>query len=243
MPVDEETLLELFKEEDVELPKHPGTFDAMKVKYGNTKDPVKRQALLSEKMAAHNVALASWDDDCKQAREDAWVKFKSKATLGATTGKVMAIGYGIRAGTEVRLFLDVQTADERNVLLRLWKLVTLVRKRNHKLVSFNGHRFDLPFCVHRSWAYEDVTPINLLTKYNNYDECCTDVYEVWKQGNYQAHIKLDHLARMMGVRRKLEGMTGGQFWQVYGEDQDKALDYLAHDIWCLADVSARMQTG
>ena len=242
MPADNETLTALFEDEEIELPKYPGVFDASKVKYGNTKDPEKRQAKLNEEMAKHNQALASWDDDCKQAREEAWKKFLGKSTLSVTAGRIAAIGYGLRCDKEVRLLLDVRPTDERSMLLNLWKFVALVRKRNHKLVSFNGWRFDLPFCVRRSWAYTDVTPPVLINKYNKYEENFVDALAEYRMGGpWTETIKLDHLARMMGVRRKLEGMTGDRFWQVLEEDEEKALNYLAGDIYCLADVAERMQ--
>lgn len=241
-PAPEETLAELFTDEEVKLPNYPGVFDPMKVKYGNMKDPEKRQAKLNEEIAKHELALASWHDDCQKAKDEAWVEFKHKATLKPHTGRVMSIGYGLKRGTETQLCLDVQPTDERILLLRFWRLAGLIRKRDGKLVSFNGHSFDLPFLVRRSWAYEDVNPLMLLNKYRKYEDFCIDALEVYRQGgSWSDSIKLDRLAQMMGVQRKLEGMTGDMFWQVYRDDPERALDYMALDVHSLAAVAERMR--
>lgn len=240
-PAEDEVVLAAFQDANVKLPPYPGVFDPMKVAYGNTKDVEKRKAKLTDDMVKHNIKLASWDDECKKAKEEAWQEFRKNATLDSDAGRVMAIGYGLKRGTDVQLCLDVEPECERNLLLRFWRFVNLIRKRDGKLISFNGNSFDIPFCTWRSWAYEDINPPRLVTKYRKYEDFCVDCHEEYKLGVYGAHIKLKKLARLMRVPGKLEGMTGDQFWQVYGEDQEKALDYLAHDVHCLAAVAERMR--
>ena len=155
----------------------------------------------------------------------------------------MAIGYGLKlGGTDVRLFLDIEPEDEHGLLLRLWKFVELVRKRGHKLVSFNGHSFDLSFCRRRSWAYEDINPPDLVTKYRSYEDFCIDTYEVYKKGGgYRDSIKLRNLAKMMGVTGKLEGVTGDMFHSLYRSDPDLAIKYLTLDVLSLAAVAERQR--
>jgi len=240
-PADRETLDDLFQDEEVKLPENPGVFDPNKIKYGNTKDPAKREAKRKDEMAKHDAALASWHDDCQQAKDDAWAAFVDRATLSPVSGRVLAVGYGLKRGDGVQLCLDVEADKEMDLLLRFWKFVALLKKRSGKLVSYNGNRFDIPFCVRRSWAYEDVTPLNLRTKYNKMEDFCVDAYEHYKCGDYQANIKLDALARMMGVQRKLEGMTGDMFWKEYRDNPERAMDYLALDIHSLAEVAMRMR--
>ena len=45
---------------------------------------------------------------------------------------------------------------------------------------------------------------------------------------------------MMGVRRKLEGMTGDMFYKVWEEDPDSAYEYLELDVLVTYDVARRM---
>jgi hypothetical protein len=241
-PADEETLRAFFKEEEVVLPNHPGEFDPAKVKYGNTQDVAKKREKLHSDMAKHRLALANWETDCEKAKQEAWEEHVAKSTLSSLTGRVMAIGYGLMRGSETQVCLDVDPAKERPLVERFWKLVRLVGKRGGRLVSFNGSKFDLPFMTRRSWAYEDVVPPKLRTKYNKYEDYCVDTAEVWKQGVYgsNGYVKLDQLAQMMGCRRKLEGMSGAHFHSTWREDEERARKYLELDVLVLSDVARRM---
>lgn len=241
-PADDETLYSFFDESAVTLPEHPGEFDPKKVKYGNTKDAKKRAEKLALDKTKHQQALASYDTDCREAIDAAWNAHVEKATLDPCTGRVLAIGYGLLVkGKEPLLFLDIDQGEDV-MLRRAWSLFSHAKKRNGHLVSFNGHFFDLPFMVGRSWAYPDLPPLNFLTKYNKMEDFCIDVAVHYRQGRYgkSGAIKLDKLAQMMGVRRKLEGMTGDQFHKVYREDPERAAEYLELDVLVLHDVARRM---
>lgn len=242
-PAEESVLEELFKDVEVKLPENPGRFDPSKVKYGNTKDPAKKQEKLSSEMAKHQSACESWADDCRKAKDDAWKEFVDKAPLSPLTGRVMAIGYGLTNGKDAPvLCIDATPDNEHLMLIRLWNLVSVARKRSTKIASFNGHRFDFPFCRRRSWAYTDINPPDLVTKYGKYEDGFYDVLEIYQRGGaYKDSIKLDRLAQMMSVQRKMEGVTGEMFHQLIQTDRQKALDYLTGDILCLEAVAERMR--
>lgn len=242
-PADDETLYSFFDESKVKLPDNPGKFDPSKVKYGNTKDAKKKAEKLAMEKAKHSQALASYDDDCRAAIDEAWNAHVEGSTLDPCTGRVLAIGYGLVVkGKEPLLLLDAQPGEEANLLRRFWTLASHCKKRNGHLVTFNGHFFDYPFLTSRSWAYPDIPPIDFMTKYNKLDDCCIDVAVKYRQGRYggSGAIKLDRLAQMMGVRRKLEGMDGSMFHSVFKEDPERALEYLELDILVLYDIARRM---
>lgn len=241
MPAPEETIRQFFKEENVKLPKHPGQFDPQQVKYGNIKDPAKRDKKLHDEMAKHRQALASYITDCEKAKHDAWEEFVAGAALSPAIGRVLAIGYGLATKDGLVYCLDVDEENERNLLRRHWALVNPVWRRGGKLVSFNGHRFDYPFCRRRSWAYEDVNPPNLVTKYRKMEDFCVDALEEYRTGGgWNENIKLDELAKIMGFGGKLEGMTGALFYETWKSDPEKALDYLARDVELTYLVAKRM---
>lgn len=246
MPADEGTIRTFFREEKVKLPKHPGEFDPSKVKYGNTKkEDLKRQKLEAE-MAKHRQALASYVDDCEKAKREAWEEFVQGATLSPATGRVLAIGYGVVVKDELIYVMDIGEKDgkpdERNLIRRHWLFVESLRRRAGKLVSFNGHRFDYPFLRRRTWAYDDVKAPNLITKYRKMEDFCIDALEEYRTGgSWAENIKLDDLARMMGLGGKLEGLTGDLFHVLWKEDPEKALDYLARDVELTALVAQRME--
>ena len=142
----------------------------------------KRKAKLTDEQRKHRLALANYDAECKEAKEEAWMSHVNRATLDVCTGRVLAVGYGLSfKGQEPKLFLDV-SEDEHGLLSRFWGLAACAKKRGGKLVSFNGHGFDIPFMVSRSWAYDDVVPLNLLTKYNKYEDFCIDTAITYRQG-------------------------------------------------------------
>lgn len=242
-PAPEELVYEFFDEGAVKLPEHPGEFDPSKIKYGNTKDPKKKAEKLATEKAKHRQALASYDDDCRAAVDQAWNAFMEGAPLDPCIGRVLAIGYGIVVkGKEPLLLLDIEPGAEQNLLRRFWTLAGNAKRRNGRLVSFNGHFFDLPFMVARSWAHPDLPPLNFMTKYNKMEDFCVDVAVVYRQGRYGASgaIKLDKLAKMLGVRRKLEGVTGDMFHKLIKEDPERAAEYLELDILVLYDIARRM---
>jgi predicted PolB exonuclease-like 3'-5' exonuclease len=243
-PADDETMYSFFDEGKVKLPDEPGKFDASKVKYGNTKDKDKRAAKLADEKRKHVQAVATYDDDCRAAIDAAWEKHVAESTLDACTSRVLAIGYGVCVkGKEPRLLLDIEAKgnSEAEMLLRFWRFAAHAKKRG-KLTSFNGHFFDLPYLTSRSWTYPDIKPLKLLTKYNKYEDFCVDVAVEYRQGRYGTGgaIKLDKLAQHLGVRRKLEGVTGDMFHVLFKEDPERALEYLELDVLVLYDCARRM---
>jgi hypothetical protein len=241
-PADEETVRRFFKEDKVKRPAHPGEFDPHKVKYGNTKDAAKRRAKLEDEMAKHRLALANYVSDCEKAVQEAWKDFYDRAALDPTTGRVLAIGYGVVRPDGIWYCMDLAGSDERNLIRRHWLFVESLRKRAGKLVSFNGHRFDYPFLRRRSWAYADVKPPNLVTKYRKMEDFCIDALEEYRTGgSWSENISLDDLGMMLGLGGKTEGMTGALFYQVLKDDAGKALDYLARDVELTYLVAQRME--
>jgi hypothetical protein len=240
-PADDETLYSFFDESAVKVPEHPGEFDATKVKYGNTRDIKKKAEKLELEKSKHRQALASYDDDCRIAVDEAWNAFVKGSTLDPCLSRVLGIGYGVLVkGKEPLLLLDVGR-DEKAMIEEFWRFVPHAKRRSGKIITFNGHFFDFPFLTARSWALDIPCP-KLITKYNKYEDFCIDVALEYRQGRYggAGAIKLDKLAQMFGVRRKLEGMTGDMFWSVYRENPEQALEYLELDVLVLHDCARRM---
>lgn len=237
-PID--VIKDYYDESEIELPKHPGEFDPLKVKYGNTKDEVKRAAKLEEERQKHAFSVQNYDIECVVAKSEAWEKFVASATLHPETCEVAGIGYGIAIGEETEVYLDID-ADEREMLRRFWFFVNIVKSKTGKLISFNGNHFDLPMLTHRSWV-RDLDVIYLMTKYRKFEDFCEDALDYWKLGGgWGTSMKLDKLAKLLGVHRKLEGVTGDMWHRLIKEDPEKARDYLESDILSLAGVARRLR--
>jgi hypothetical protein len=241
-PASHNQVRKFFDKDKVDLPKDPGVFDPHAIKYGNL-GPAKRKEKLEAKLAEHTKAAASYRYDCKVAIEEAWEKFYSNAALSALTGRVVAIGYGLLRADRIQHFLDIDLDgnDERGIIERHWDLVRWIRRRPGKLISFNGHKFDYPFLRRRSWAYEDLQPLALVTKYRTMEEFCIDVFEEYKRGaQWNDFISLDNLSLMMNLPGKLPDVTGDQFHSLVRTDVATARKYLREDISATARVAYRM---
>lgn len=232
-----ENIKELFKPPD--FPKHP-EFDPSLIKYGNIKDPSKKAEKYEEHKKRYEKSLLLWDEECKTKAANEFAKFVEDSPLSSVFGRVFAIGYGIDEIEGFKIFISCQ-GSEVNILNVFWEVVGIIRGRG-KLISFNGSSFDIPFITRRSWVNRIIVPY-LLTKYKKMEDWIIDIYDVWKFGKYNDHIKLNELAQSFGLPGKLDGVTGDMFWKLMKTDQQLAKKYLASDIACLRSVERRIGMG
>lgn len=243
-PGPEELLKKFFQERvdegEVALPEEPGNFDPAAVQAPkNWKDPKKIAEYLSRAAAEHAAKKNGFKAEYNQAYDAAWESFLDNAPLSEIYGMVCAIGYGIEVREELLVYLDIDQhkSDEEGIIRRLWEIVNLIRYRSGRLIHHNGHGFDLPFCVNRSYVYR-IMPPQLRTKYRSFEDFSVDLLDVWKQGRYrmQGPSKLDAIAKVLGVAAKATAddgskITGDQFWKMLREGQlALAKTYLESDI-------------
>lgn len=196
-------------------------FDASQVKFGNTKDPEKK----AEKIEA---------DEAKHKAEEAcyYANAVNRAALSPLTGRVLAIGMVVDGETRI-----LCSGDEEDDIEAFWGTIAPHDAIIDKVIGFNSNRFDLPFLARRSWKIGIEIPKTLFRgRYIN--ERCIDLMDLWKCGDYQASIKLDHLARFLGCRAKTG--SGADFARLYVEDRDAAIAYLENDIHMTYDCAVKM---
>lgn len=222
-----------FDASTVRLPPPVPAFDASRVRYGTTKDPMKRHVILQKARTTHAQAVADRDLEILKSQANAKREFLESAALKSHLGQVLAIGYGYFTGSDLKIFLDI--GPESDILIRYWKIVAAVRHRKGTLFSWNGDRFDLPFVTQRSWMNELKPPYSI-TKYNKPEDYHVDAARHYNMGVYGASIKLDHAARALGVPGKMSGITGDQFSRLLIDAPERAADYLAADILSTASV-------
>jgi hypothetical protein len=115
-----------------------------------------------------------------------------------------------------------------------------------RIISFYGHGFDFPFIIRRAWilgieAHPDYfIPEFFGGAFRNYRQSFIDLCDAWKLGDYRAETGgLDEMARLLGVGRKPEGVTGKRFHELYREEPSRALEYLVSDLdltWGIAET-------
>lgn len=215
-------------------------FNEEDVAVGNLKDPVK----IYEKVS--------------KARESHEASFIERAALSACTGIVKAIGVG--DDNECSLWIwgdgveqgppDLLDAaedcfvlgfkDEANLIQSFWKY--LEKLPGESIVGHNIHGFDLPFLIRRSWMLEIDVPRDVMNG-RYFAPRFLDTMAVWSCGG-RDFIKLDVIAKAMGVGCKSDDCTGADFARMFdagGEERVTALKYLRNDLSITRRVAIAMQ--
>jgi len=166
----------------------------------NWKDPAKIEAYLAEK------------------RES----LIADAALSAVTGRVLAVG--LLRDADPWFITD---ENEGDLLGKTWRELDC-RKAGESVVTFCGHRFDLPFLARRSWALGVPVPVWFPRDGRFPRRAFTDLAEVWACGDRSETISLDRLAKLVGLPGKTG--DGADFARLFATDRKAALDYLANDL-------------
>lgn len=188
---------------------HP--FDPESVKFGNTKDPEKRQVKLVEAQVNH---LKDLED---------------KGALSPLTGVVLAIGILTKDEDPVIL-----TGEEPDILAEFWQRF---HASNDYWVGFNSHSFDLPFVVKRSWKHS--LHVHGVRKGRYWNDRFIDLRDDWQMGDRQAKGSLDAIARHLGIEGK--NGQGKDFARMFQLNPEKAIDYLKNDLRMTQEIHERMK--
>ena len=204
------------------------------VKYGQTKDPQKRQEKYDTVKADYDARLAKEAGELEAHR----CEWASEAALSPLTGRVLAIG--LQRDDRI-VIVGEDGVGEAEILARFWDLYKKYHINNGRLVGFDCFRFDLPFLIRRSWWHGTPIPDSILKDGRYWSPVFLDLVKVWGCGAYNEYVSLDTLAKFFGVGGKPEGVDGGMFaglWNGAPEDRQRAIEYLANDLkmtWNLAE--------
>ena len=146
----------------------------------------------------------------------------SRAPLDATTGRVLAIGYGFSDDDDVYI---IYKEDEEELLIEFWAMYDAISSATW--IGFNSHSFDWPFLIRRSMKYGINFPFEFY-KPIKYQKNFVDLMELYACGEFQKRISLDRLARFLGVGSK-DG-SGEDFHLLMKTDKESAFAYLEKDI-------------
>ena len=246
-PLDDVTLAALCPPCDI--PPRPGEFDPAAVKYGNTKDEVKRKAKLEEEMAKHAAAVKDYDATVAQSQVDHFAKFKDKAALDATTGRVVAIGIsGPSAPGIIDCDGDREFGGEEHGLSLFWSWVAENIQQSRPMIGHNIFSFDLPFLCRRSFILGVPIPVGV-RQGRNWSPLFLDTMIAWTFGKYSEYVGLDRLALAFGFPGKVEevevdgvkvAVSGATFYQLWRTNRKVAETYLMADLRIPGELARRM---
>ncbi len=210
-------------------------FDQAAVKVGNLKDKDKIAAKIADARLAHAASVAGLAD--KQAAHEQ--DFFSRAALSALTGQVVAFGLKTDEGT--KSIFHVSNANPPNPIHdEFWLLQTFWAAYEETVgdtwAGFNIFGFDLPFLIRRSWLCGVSVPDSIIRD-KWWPACFIDLLDVWRCRNRGEYVKLDDLAKAIGLPGKPDGINGGDFARLLVEDPPTAMAYLNNDLdmtWAVA---------
>lgn len=191
---------------------------------GNFKDPDKIAAAIAEKAKA----------------------WREKAALSPLTGRVAMIGTldGAEPAIQYLAFADADDSEldrqEAMMIAQWWRTAERAILDGKLIVSWNGHGFDIPFLVKRSWALRVQFPavIDIRNKYGM-QAPWIDLMREWQCGDKSAlYTSLNTAAGFLGLGQKAGDCL--QLRHQLENDPETAVAYLKQDLALTAGVGRRM---
>jgi predicted PolB exonuclease-like 3'-5' exonuclease len=128
--------------------------------------------------------------------------------------------------------LGAPHVGERSEKLLISSFVDRIAQLAPQLVTFNGSSFDLPVLRYRAMVNGVAAPgLSLRPYFNRYTEDAIDLCDVLSSFSPQGKATLHELCRVMGLRGKPDGMSGGEVEKYYRDGR-------IHEIakYCESDV-------
>jgi len=126
--------------------------------------------------------------------------------------------------------------NEREILTQFWR--RLAADRPKQIITYNGLGFDLPFIKKRSIIHQVKPAMDInLAKFRT--EPVYDVMAIWANWDNRAFIRLDVLARALGLETKSgSGSQVADMWQA-GKKEELA-EYCLQDVYVTYACYCRM---
>lgn len=196
---------------------------------GNFKDPIKIAEAIAEKAKV----------------------WREKAALSPITGRVAMVGtmtYGSDPAI-YRLSFNCHSHDdsdesldvlERRILILWWRDARHALLNGKLLVSWNGHGFDIPFLIKRSWALNLAMPVEIdLRNKWGMQAPWIDLMREWQCGDKGAGFtSLNTAAGFLGLGQKAGDCL--QLRHQLEHEPETAVAYLKQDLVLTAGVGRRM---
>jgi hypothetical protein len=240
----------------------PKPWDKNDVKYGNTRDPAKRQVKVEQDHERWKVRVAKYEADQKNGFPKYKAEFLKKAALSPLTGQVVAIGVCVGNLAEdctiYRLPPDScpvqppwheEVAEEAEIIELFWDRFTETKPTTY--VSYDCFSFGLPFLVRRSMVLGVPVPPAVFQggQYNSqafhvWNNRWKDTKRIWQFGAVlqegEVDIELEDLVKYLRQGAGPIDFKRSEFAGRYFEDpagQAAALEYLIGNLMEQYDVT------
>ncbi len=175
------------------------------------------------------------DAEARQRRDD---EAYEKSSFDGTYSRIVCIGMILFSNEmESRGAVCWYGANERDLLRQFW--ARLGQERPSLFVTHNGLSFDFPFIKKRSIIHQ-VKPTVEISLARFRTEPVFDTMAVWSNWETRGWVKLDVLARALGVETK--SGSGAQVAQMWANGQGKEIaEYCLQDVYVTYACYCRMK--
>lgn len=161
-----------------------------------------------------------------------------KLALDIDCNRIVAMGFVDAAGGDPTVFLMKDEFEERELLKQFWSIYTQVS--NTRLVTFNGHRFDLPVLMRRSMYLDVKHPILNIDRYRS------EHIDVWNKLSFNGAIpahSLKFYAKRLGIGT-LDKVDGSQIGELVKADTAESwqavYDHVLSDVGLTHAIAMRL---
>ncbi len=193
------------------------------IKFGNTKDPVKRADKIKQ-------VTDEWEGTC---------------ALSAHLGQIALIGVAIDDGDPYVLGPnDDQTWDEPSIIEAFGDLVSQYHSTHmDRLIGHNINKFDLPFIFRRAMILgismgDTFTGEMILSLYKR--TFFVDTMELWACGEGGVYISLLNLCGAFGIQAKTSPIKSAGFYKHWEKDRQGCIDKCLDDVADTRSVAQQM---
>lgn len=183
------------------------------VKYGNTKDPEKRQKIL-------DAAIDDWAEG-------------SDCALHAQFGRIAMIGLRVEGEDLIFEIGKNSPAHEYDMIGTFFEAVGKF-STSDLMIGHNIKRFDIPYIIRRS------SILGIRHKTLGMMKAEVDAYKppywmrdtmlMWAAGDRQTYIKLEILAQALHIPVNSQSCSGSLFYHYFENNRESCREYLKQDL-------------
>ena len=169
-----------------------------------------------------------------ESEEDARERCYRDTSFDGTFGRTFCIGYAKEPPSDAPL--EVLSGEEREMLREFWELARDVEL----FVADNVFHFDLRFLYQRS-VICGVEPTKFLSFQRYRSQPIFDTLREWTKWDTRQFVKLDVLARALGLPSPKEQMSGAEVYDYWLDGRHEEIkEYCKGDVEVLRQVYRRM---